>query len=79
MSKKYQTHYIRDNTPPSEPGSHTSYPYNKLELEIGYFKVERVSGRDLFGEYYGPSFKILFLEDDLLKTSKESGRLYFKE
>ena len=82
MSKKYNVYSRKDNTSPSEPGSHTSYPYNEIELrggEGGFFKVDRIIGRILFGDYFGPSFKILFLEDDLLKTSKKGKRLYFQE
>lgn len=76
LSKKYQNYPIRDNTPPSEPGSHTMYPYSEMK-DVGQFDLDRISGRKLFGNYFGPSFMLFFLCEDLLEISKEQEALYF--
>ena len=79
ISEKKEFYAVRDNTPLSEPGSHTSYPYGELKDE-GYFMVVKMRGMDLFNEnYYGQSFKLFFLEEELLKTSQKQKALYFKE
>lgn len=79
ISEEKQSYAISDNTPPSEPGSHTSYPYGELKDE-GCFEVARVRGIDIFSrDYYGQSFKIFFVEEGLLETSQEQKAIYFKE